>query len=127
MSAFEDGIRAMVRQEMIEVLKGATFTVPVGPVDNPDMGARILNGQGPEKVGALLASGHAPKRRAKRAAPAGAGPAPEFTVGQAVRYRQGRGQFAAKVLSISADGWLEVERVADGKRVSRPPQKLVAA
>jgi hypothetical protein len=51
-----------------------------------------------------------------------------FKLGQRVLYRQGRGQFAAKVTRVDQErGLVEVERESDGKRVLRPAKKLQAA
>lgn len=49
-------------------------------------------------------------------------------IGSMVRYNQGRGTFEAKVTSIDpANGEVYMERVGDGKKVSRPPNKISAA
>ena len=47
-----------------------------------------------------------------------------FKAGDVVHYRQGRGSFEAFVVRTDAKGHLVVERVSDGKRVTRPASKL---
>ena len=49
-----------------------------------------------------------------------------FKEGQEVRYRQGRGEFEATVIKIDEDA-VTVERKTDGKKVTRPADKLYAA
>ena len=53
--------------------------------------------------------------------------AAKFSEGQAVKYRQGRGTFEAKVIAIDTTaGTVTVERDSDGKKVRRPAAKLIA-
>jgi uncharacterized Zn finger protein len=50
-----------------------------------------------------------------------------FAQGQVVHYRQGRGTFPAKVVSVdSAQETVLLERVKDGKQVIRPAAKVIA-
>lgn len=54
--------------------------------------------------------------------------AKNFSVGQKVRYRQGRGEFDAVVDEIrSGTGILILRREQDGKRVGRPASKVIEA
>jgi sRNA-binding protein len=56
------------------------------------------------------------------------GDASKFSVGQGVRYKQGRGEFDAKILKIDQDAnRVTVERSNDGKKVVRPADKVYAA
>jgi uncharacterized Zn finger protein len=48
-----------------------------------------------------------------------------FCIGQLVQYRQGRGSFPARVVSVERDT-LGLERVIDGKKVARPTSKVTA-
>lgn len=57
------------------------------------------------------------KAPAPRAAPASVEP------GQTVQYRQGRGTFEARVVRLDG-ARVVLERLADGKRVTRPLSKL---
>jgi hypothetical protein len=51
-----------------------------------------------------------------------------FTKGQKVTYKQGRGVFEAKVVSIDTEnGVLNLERSSDRKRVDRPADKVKAS
>ncbi|MBI5548311.1 MAG: hypothetical protein HY901_30895 [Deltaproteobacteria bacterium] len=51
----------------------------------------------------------------------------QFSVGQSVSYRQGRGSFAATVTDIDFEGGeLVLKRVSDGKEVVRPATKVEA-
>jgi hypothetical protein len=70
--------------------------------------------------------GRPPKRAARSAG--GGGDASKFSNGQAVRYKQGRGEFAAKVVKIDANNnRVTIERDHDGKKVVRPADKVYAA
>ena len=52
----------------------------------------------------------------------------KFSEGQSVTYKQGRGAFEAKVLSIDTEaGTLILARATDGKKVMRPVRKVTAA
>lgn len=52
----------------------------------------------------------------------------QFSVGQKVRYRQGRGEFEATVeVNDQNAGELVLNRVSDGKIVRRPATKVTAA
>lgn len=56
------------------------------------------------------------------------GDASTFQVGQAVSYKQGRGDFEATVVSVELDtNTVTVQRDSDGKEVSRPASKISAA
>ncbi|ADO70359.1 hypothetical protein [Stigmatella aurantiaca] len=75
-------------------------------------------------------------RAAGRTAPAtaapSASPSPEapasYAEGQEVRYKQGRGTFAAKVKAVDAKAkTLTLERVSDGTKVVRPFDKVTPA
>jgi len=85
----------------------------------------------------------APRRSARPARVAAAGGRPgrgrgrkggrkadagRFHEGQLVRYKQGRGEFEAKVLKVDADNnSVFLERVNDGKKVERPAHKIYEA
>jgi len=97
-----------------------------------------------DRMAALL--GEAPARRAPERAAAVPAPAvrgrrrrrggrarkaarlaQQLSEGQSVRYKQGRGTFDARVLSIdSAKGAVTLERISDGKKVVRPASKVLA-
>jgi hypothetical protein len=47
-----------------------------------------------------------------------------FAPGEIVSYRQGRGEFRARVVRTDPQGRVVIERQADGKRVTRPAAKL---
>ncbi|MFP2960308.1 PspA, partial [Myxococcus sp. 1LA] len=72
---------------------------------------------------------------AGRTAPATAAPAPVpargaclIRGGQEVRYKQGRGTFAAKVKAVDEKAkTLTLERVSDGTKVVRPFDKVTPA
>jgi len=52
----------------------------------------------------------------------------KFSEGQKVTYKQGKGTFEAKVTAINVEaGTLKLERSKDGKRVTRPVAKVIAA
>ena len=71
---------------------------------------------------------HRKQRRRGSVAKAAARAAKKFTEGQRVIYKQGRGAFEAKVVSVDvAKGKVTVERVKDGKKVKRPAAKVTAA
>ena len=54
--------------------------------------------------------------------------AKKLSAGQKVTYRQGRGAFEAKVVSVDTDaGTVVLERAKDGKKVKRPAAKVSAA
>ena len=95
--------------------------------------ATVRRGPGrPRKSAAPVAAAAKPARRKQRrrgsVAKAGAKAAAKFTEGQRVIYKQGRGAFEAKVLSVDiAKGKVTLERVSDGKKVKRPAAKVSAA
>jgi len=61
-------------------------------------------------------------------AAAAPGPAGSIQPGAQVLYRQGRGTFLARVVSVNRrESKATVERTSDGKRVTRPLDKLKAA
>jgi sRNA-binding protein len=95
---------------------------------------------------AKLAGGEAPRRRPGRPAAVRAEAAPaarrgpgrprksagtdasKFTVGQAVRYKQGRGEFDASIVRIDPEtNVVTLERSKDKKQVERPADKIYAA
>ena len=64
-------------------------------------------------------------RRGPKSDHGASGDAGSFSVGQSVVYKQGRGSFEAKVVSVDRDrNLVKVERIADGKKVDRPAAKL---
>ncbi len=68
--------------------------------------------------------GRKPGKRAAKAK----GDASKFSVGQSVKYKQGRGEFEATVRSVDLEAnTVEIERVKDGKKLSRPAGKIYAA
>lgn len=73
--------------------------------------------------------GRPPKAtRGSTRATANRGDATKFSVGQPVSYKQGRGQFDAKVVKIDSNtNTVTVERAKDRKRVERPASKIMAA
>ena len=74
---------------------------------------------------ALKATGRRPAHRGGKKL---AKLAKNFSVGQAVTYKQGRGTFDAKVLKIDVEaGLLTVRRIKDGKKVARPAFKVTPA
>jgi len=55
----------------------------------------------------------------------GKGDASKFSVGQAVRYKQGRGEFTATVVATDpGTNMVTVKREKDGKEVQRPAAKV---
>lgn len=67
-------------------------------------------------------------RRSGRRARSSAELVAQFTEGQKVQYRQGRGTFDAKVIEIDPEkGMLRLERERDSKEVVRPAAKVIAA
>lgn len=79
--------------------------------------------RGPGRPPAAAGRRRAGRRRAARAG--GRGDASKFSTGQTVRYKQGRGEFEAKVIAINTeDNTLTLERLSDGKRVDRPAAKV---
>jgi hypothetical protein len=73
----------------------------------------------------LAAEGVSPARRARKAAK---GSAERFHEGQLVRYKQGRGEFEAKILKVDLDNdALTIERTSDKKQVVRPADKVYEA
>jgi hypothetical protein len=67
-------------------------------------------------------------RRRRRGRPAAGGDVSKFADGQTVRYRQGRGEFEATVISIDKQrNVLTLRRVSDKKEVDRPPSKVYTA
>ena len=84
-------------------------------------GASVRRGPGrPPKAG----NRGRPARRAK----VGAGDASKFKVGQAVKYRQGRGEFEATVSAVDTEkNLVSLERSKDGKKVDRPASKIYQA
>ena len=68
----------------------------------------------------------APRRR-RKARRGGKVDATRFREGQVVRYKQGRGEFEATVLSVdAAAGIVKLERKKDGKKIGRPAAKVYA-
>jgi sRNA-binding protein len=81
----------------------------------------------PRKVAAEAAPARRGGRKARKAV-AVAGDAAKFSEGQSVRYKQGRGEFEAKVVSVDKEtNIVTVERAKDGKVVARPAAKIYAA
>jgi len=71
-------------------------------------------------------SGPRPAAAGAPASSASSVPSGPFRAGDSVRYRQGRGTFFARVVSVDARaGKATVERSTDGKRVVRPFDKLL--
>ncbi|HEY3446754.1 MAG TPA: hypothetical protein VGK67_10340 [Myxococcales bacterium] len=67
-------------------------------------------------------------RPGRKAAKAGTGDASKFKVGQAVKYRQGRGEFEATVAAVDTEkNLVSLERSKDGKKVDRPASKIYPA
>lgn len=63
--------------------------------------------------------------RPRKAGGGGKGDASKFQVGQAVRYKQGRGEFSSTVVSVdAAAGMLTLKRDKDGKQIHRPAAKV---
>ena len=102
----ENVIKDLVQAEMARLL--GQFAKQASP-------GAVVHVSAPEFV-----TGATPRPRKPRPAPEGA---PVFAVGDMVTYRQGKGVFPARVISIE-DGAVEVERDGDRKRVLRPPHKL---
>jgi hypothetical protein len=70
------------------------------------------------------------RRRARRGSKAKklVSAASKFSVGQKVLYRQGAGEFEAKIVRVdAAKGKVQVERISDGKKVVRPSTKVKVA
>lgn len=89
-----------------------------------------------EKLGALMGRqtkkrgpGRPPKFGSKlTSSPLDRGDASKFQIGQTVAYKQGRGQFAAKVIKVDTKtNTVTLERAKDKKKVARPASKILAA
>ena len=92
----------------------------------------VHRGPGRPPKTALKEAGPIARRRYHRSrgsrAKAAVRAAKKLSEGQNVHYRQGKGTFEAKVVSIdAATGKVELERVGDGKKVLRPAIKVMAA
>src|SRR5690606_38481619 len=94
----------------------------------------VRRGAGRPRSTAAAGTAAAPKRRTRRgrrragAAAADKGDVSQFTEGQQVKYRQGRGEFEATIAQIDRENSvLILERKGDKKRVQRPPAKVYAA
>jgi hypothetical protein len=119
-------IRSLVAKEVAVVL--APYANVLGRV------AAFL-GTGPAKRGPgrppkALAAAKPVRQRRRRGAKAKSlvRLAKNFSVGQRVIYKQGRGAFEAKVADVDeAKGMLKLVRAKDGKKVARPATKVVAA
>jgi sRNA-binding protein len=95
-----------------KVLKGLAASL--------DRASRRTPGRQPKAV----RSRSLPRRHPRSALKA----ADALKVGQAVRYRQGRGSFEATIIDIDeATGLVRLERAKDGKKVERPSHKLYQA
>lgn len=76
----------------------------------------------PPRAAAPGAPARAPARRSARA---GGVDASRFHEGQLVRYKQGRGEFEAKVIAVDTKANLvTIERTTDKKHVERPAGKI---
>lgn len=65
--------------------------------------------------------------KAPKSSKPGRGEAGSFRAGQAVKYRQGRGEFEATVVVFDSDkGTVSLKRNKDGKKVVRPISKVYA-
>ncbi|HTP30287.1 MAG TPA: hypothetical protein VMK12_32105 [Anaeromyxobacteraceae bacterium] len=97
-----------------------------------DMFGRLGRFLGTQKAAAALEprSLRRPGRRGGRRSAGlanGKGEVSAFTLGQKVRYRQGRGAFEALVTKIDPAGnALTLQRISDSKIVVRPPSKVMA-
>jgi hypothetical protein len=116
-----NALRALVNEEVEnalaphrEALQRISSFLGVGPTSH----------RGPGRQSAWGATGRT--RRVSQTLDRG--DASKFKEGQQVRYRQGRGEFEAKVVRIdSQTNTVTVQRVRDGKRVARPASKLYFA
>lgn len=91
------------------------------PVAQAVEGQRSAGRNGLRSVSAKAApptDGNPAQRRSGGAAP--------LSVGRLVSYRQGRGTFPARIVSVERE-FLVLERVMDGKRVTRPAAKVQAS
>jgi sRNA-binding protein len=89
--------------------------------------AAIMGTEAPRRRSTARPAGPAKRRgRAPRKAAANAkGDASRFHEGQIVNYRQGRGEFQARVVDIDLErNIVTVERISDQHRVERPAAKL---
>ena len=77
-----------------------------------------------EKLEAILTGGRVQRGEKSRPGRPAKAAARAFKAGDEVKYRQGRGTFAAFVIRADAGGEVVVERISDGKRVKRPASKL---
>lgn len=67
-------------------------------------------------------------KRGRKARKNGKNAASKFEAGMAVRYRQGRGEFDAKVASVDVEkNQVALVRAKDGKKVNRPASKIYPA
>jgi len=77
----------------------------------------------PPKAAGAKKPGRKPGKRAKAQ-----GDASKFQVGQAVKYKQGRGEFDATVTGVDVEAnTVQIERSKDGKKLTRPAGKVYPA
>jgi len=125
--AFAAAIRAVVAKEVEDAL--APYREVLA-----DM-IKFVGGEpaSARSSGTLEAAAPARTRRTRKAATyAGSGGnahaefASQFSEGQKVQYRQGRGTFDARVVGIDAKkGVVTLERMSDQKKVVRPAAKVI--
>ena len=95
----------------------------LGIMDLTDIAQVFLSGVGRGLVRGFLGSELVGLSPGPTAAVA---PSGSVRPGDSVLYRQGRGTFPARVVSVNArTGRVTVERASDGKRVVRPVDKLL--
>lgn len=126
--AFAEAIRILVAKEVHDAL--APYREALASL------VEFAGGKPASPASASASAGAAPQRRGRRAAASGGsrGSAASteavgnFTEGQRVQYRQGRGTFDAKIVAIDGKkGLLTLERETDQKKVVRPASKVLAA
>jgi len=113
-------VRAIVADQIAETL---------APYQSALAAMATLTG-GVVRLGPGRPKGYSPKRAkgGRTAKTQGGGDASKFSNGQTVRYKQGRGEFEAKIVKIDATAnRVTVERAKDGKKVVRPADKVYAA
>ena len=115
-----DAIRNLVAGEVERTL--APYQQLLARLEQFMGGAPAPRGPGrPPKAGGRA-------RPARRPAKLGKGDASKFKVGQAVKYRQGRGEFEATVSAVdTGTNIVSIERIKDGKKIDRPASKLYEA
>jgi sRNA-binding protein len=123
--AFAEAIRTVVAKEVLSAL--APYREALASLVE-FTGGSLAATSGKSRVSSSEPAAAPIQRRRGRKARSSAELVAQFTEGQKVQYRQGRGTFDAKVIEIDPEkGMLRLEREKDSKEVVRPAAKVIAA